>query len=71
MEDFNQAASIVMGNSVEVIVKTATKEAMQNCSDLYFSLRKTWKIHTALYRNKSACRGRKVKSSREDKCVDE
>lgn len=41
LEDFNQAASIVIENSVEVIVKTATKEAMQNCSDLYFSLRKT------------------------------
>lgn len=28
LEDFNQDASTVMGNNVEVIVKTATKEAM-------------------------------------------
>lgn len=71
LQDSNQDASIIMGNCVEIIVKTATKEAMQNCFDLYFSLRKTWEIPTALYRNKSAWRGRKVKSLRQDKCGDE
>lgn len=40
LEDSNQDASIITGNSVEVIVKTSTEEAMQNCFDLYFSLRK-------------------------------
>lgn len=69
LEDSNYDASIIVVNSVEIIKKTATKEAMQNCFDLYFSLRKTWEIHTALYRNKSARRGRTVKSLKQDKCV--
>lgn len=71
LEDSNQDGSIMTGISVEIIVKTATKEAMQNCFNLYFSLRKMWKIHTVLYRNKSACRDRKVESLRQEKCVDE
>lgn len=43
LEDSNQDASIIMENCVEITVKTATKEAMQNCLDLYFSLRKRGK----------------------------
>lgn len=34
LEDSNYDASIIVGNSVERTVKTATKEAMKNCFDL-------------------------------------
>lgn len=40
LEDSNEDASIIMGNSAGITVKTATKKATQNCFDVYFSLKK-------------------------------
>lgn len=39
LEDSNEDASIIIGNSVGITVKTATKKAMQSCFDVYFSLK--------------------------------
>lgn len=40
LEDSNEDASILMGNSVGTTAKTATKKATQNCFNVYISLKK-------------------------------